>query len=70
MLLPGCATGQQTPQTAPTTVVVHDCIGLEPPPVSVVDAIATAAQTDPEAGHWVIALEKHYQAIESCQGKR
>jgi len=53
------------PQTR--TIVVHDCIALEPPPVSVVDAISAAAAVDPNAGHWAIALEKHYQAIEACQ---
>jgi len=52
------------------TVVVHDCIPLEPPPISVVDAIRVAAQTDPNAGHWSISLERHYQAIDACLALR
>lgn len=65
MLLPACATEPQT-----RTVTVFECIQLEPPPLSVVDALEAAAKTDPDAGHWVVELEKHYQAIEACTAAR
>lgn len=68
MLLSGCVNAQ--PQPTQQTVVVHDCISLEPPPPAIAEAIASAAARDANAGHWAIVLEKHYQAIESCQKAR
>lgn len=59
LLLPACASGRP--------VVINECVPLEPPPLSVVDAIEALATVDPDAGHWAIALEKHYEAIEACK---
>lgn len=62
LLLPACASGRP--------VVINECIPLEPPPVSVVDALESVAHKDADAAHWVIVLEKHYQAIEACMSAR
>lgn len=55
-LLSGCA-------SAPSGI---NCPRLSPPPASVVDALDGIARTDPNAGAWVIALERHYQKLDTC----
>lgn len=71
MLLPACVSGlQQEERRVSNNVLVPFCIGLEPPPDTIVDALEEAASKDEEASIWVIALEKHYMAIDKCFDKR
>ena len=51
------------------TIVKIECPQLEPPPVAVVDVIEDLSATDPNAGHWLIALEKHLQVLDTCAGR-